>query len=256
MQCVRCSHPLPPRADRCLRCFTLNPQNSPAPLAVPVHDSGPARPVQIELKSDPAPQPVCVSFTDEPVELGDIDIEDAITEPDPAPQPAPTPSPEVISDHIPQRAEVISDHLRGVPRRAGALSRLVAWGVDLGLLGAAVAAHLYAATLVVPTPYYLEAIVSQLPVWMALAACLAVAYSWLFVALGARTPGMALAGQSLQTLQGRSPSPAEALLRALLALPSAALGLFGFVLALFDSRGQTLHDKLCRCVVVVSAPDA
>src|SRR6267143_1038313 len=30
-----------------------------------------------------------------------------------------------------------------------------------------------------------------------------------------------------------------------------ALALFGFVLALFDLRGQTLHDKLCRCVAVV-----
>ena len=35
MQCVRCSHPLPPRADRCLRCFALNPDNAP------LHDFGP-----------------------------------------------------------------------------------------------------------------------------------------------------------------------------------------------------------------------
>jgi hypothetical protein len=26
---------------------------------------------------------------------------------------------------------------------------------------------------------------------------------------------------------------------------------FGFVLALFDARGQTLHDKVSRCVTVV-----
>ena len=37
--------------------------------------------------------------------------------------------------------------------------------------------------------------------------------------------------------------------RALLSLPSAFLGFSGFTLALFDARGQTLHDKLCRCVV-------
>jgi len=32
---------------------------------------------------------------------------------------------------------------------------------------------------------------------------------------------------------------------------SGALGMFGFVLALFDLRGQTLHDKLCGCVAIV-----
>ena len=35
-----------------------------------------------------------------------------------------------------------------------------------------------------------------------------------------------------------------------LAVPSAALGLAGFALALVDPRGQTLHDKLCGAVVV------
>ena len=104
--------------------------------------------------------------------------------------------------------------------------------------------------------YYLEAFLSQAPFWLGFAACLALAYSWIFVALGGRTPGMAFTGQSLRRLGGDPLTPGEALLRALFSLPSAALGLFGFVLALFDSRGQTLHDKLCRCVVVVSPPDA
>src|SRR5213082_625137 len=121
MQCVRCSHPLPSRADRCVRCFALNPQNAPGPLAMPVNDSGPARPVRIRI-SEPAPKPVAVSFSDEPVELGDIDIEDAITEPEsappsvpalaptpattPPPPPAAAPPAEVITDHIPRRADV------------------------------------------------------------------------------------------------------------------------------------------------------
>jgi uncharacterized RDD family membrane protein YckC len=42
----------------------------------------------------------------------------------------------------------------------------------------------------------------------------------------------------------------EALIRAALAVPSAAFGLAGFALALLDPRGQTLHDKLCGTVVV------
>ncbi|HEX9577378.1 MAG TPA: RDD family protein, partial [Myxococcales bacterium] len=123
------------------------------------------------------------------------------------------------------------------------------------LLCALLAAHLYGATLLVDTPYPLEALSSQLPLWAALAACLAVAYSWLFTALSARTPGMALAGQRLETLRGGAPGLAAALVRALLSLLSAP-GVFGFLLALFDSRGQTLHDKLCGCVVVISPPDA
>jgi uncharacterized RDD family membrane protein YckC len=224
MQCVRCSHPLPPRADRCLRCFTLNPQNCPPPPAVPLHDSGPARPVKIQLKSEPALQPVTVVFSED-VDLLDIDAADAVTDPEPAPKP--------------ERAQ----------RRAGPASRLLAWSIDLVLLLSLFAAHVYGATLLVPTPYLLESLRSQLPLWLALLACLAVAYSFIFTALGARTPGMAAAGQRLQTLQGDAPAPAAALARAALSLASAP-GLFGFMLALFDTRGQTLHDKLCRCVVV------
>jgi len=62
---------------------------------------------------------------------------------------------------------------------------------------------------------------------------------------------MAFTGQRLRTLEGQPLEPIVAFARALLAVFSGALGLFGFVLALFDLRGQTLHDKLCRCVAVV-----
>src|ERR1700686_328925 len=31
MLCTRCSHPLKPRADRCVRCFALTPQNGAQP---------------------------------------------------------------------------------------------------------------------------------------------------------------------------------------------------------------------------------
>ena len=48
MLCVRCKHPLPPRADRCLRCFALNPQNVEAPLP----------PDETEPDGKPAPKPV------------------------------------------------------------------------------------------------------------------------------------------------------------------------------------------------------
>ena len=87
--------------------------------------------------------------------------------------------------------------------------------------------------------------------WIAMGGALALAWSWVFVSLWGRTPGMAFTGQRLCTLEGRRLGPVVAFARALLAVLSGALGLFGFVLALFDLRGQTLHDKLCRCVAVV-----
>ena len=64
---------------------------------------------------------------------------------------------------------------------------------------------------------------------------------------------MALAGLRVRTAEGKAPRPSRALVRALLAVLFAAPGLFGFLLALFDARGETLHDKLCRCVTVVDA---
>ena len=137
---------------------------------------------------------------------------------------------------------------RRVPQRGSPLGRAVAFAVDGILLALVIAAH--AAIALRSSPYPLDAAVAAAPLWLALAAALAVAYSWFFAIFGGRTPGMALAGQGLQMLHGGSPTPVAALARALLSVVSAA-GLFGFVLALFDRRAQTLHDKLCRCVVIV-----
>src|SRR5216684_2922233 len=109
------------------------------------------------------------------------------------------------------------------------MSRLFAWLIDGTLLSLQLAALL----------------------WLAgRSRWLAIAWSWFFVSLGGCTPGMMLLDQRLETLHGDPLTPAEALGRALLAVPSFALGLFGFTLALFDARGQTLHDKLSGCVVV------
>ena len=134
------------------------------------------------------------------------------------------------------------------PERAGAPRRLVAFAVDAAVLALIVSAH--AALALQSTRYPFDTLRAQGWLFLSLAAVLAVAYSWFFVALAARTPGMALAGLRLQTLQGASPNPSQAFARALLCLLSA-VGLFGFALALFDARGQTLHDKLCRCVAII-----
>ena len=174
-------------------------------------DSGPAKPVDLAI-SEPPIAPVALSF-------------------DSSPQTVPSP---------PGR------HSR-VP---AAGRRLGAWAIDLALLGGVCAAHAQAASRL--TGRDLASVLTSAPtLWLGLAATLAFAWSFLFVALCGRTPGMALTGQRLEAPGGAPPKPLRAFLRALLAVGFAAPGLLGFVLALFDPRGQTLHDRICRCTTVV-----
>ena len=88
-------------------------------------------------------------------------------------------------------------------------------------------------------PYPFDAFRDEWWTFFALAALVGVSYSW----------ASALLGSSVRTLAGSPLTPVRAFVRALLAVPSAALGGFGFILAILDRRGQTLHDKLCGCVV-------
>ena len=236
MLCSRCSHPLSPRADRCLRCFALNPTNRSDAPAVPWHESAPSLPVTASIASDPPVAPVAVSFADEPVAVVaevDVEMEEPVTEPEPAAPP--------VSPAPPPRPRTPSRPSRG--------ARLAGWGLDAALVCGIAAGNVYVAGRMCRTAYWLDFVREAAPLLLALVAVVALAYSFVFVALSGRTPGMALTGQRLRTLHGDDPTPAEALGRAALSLPSAALGLFGFVLALFDARGQTLHDKLSRCVV-------
>jgi uncharacterized RDD family membrane protein YckC len=84
-----------------------------------------------------------------------------------------------------------------------------------------------------------------------LCALVAIVYSTAFGFLwGGRTLGRRLTGICLVDDHGLPPTPARAGMRALLSLVSFALFLGGFWLALFDRRGQTLHDKLTSTFVV------
>lgn len=65
-----------------------------------------------------------------------------------------------------------------------------------------------------------------------------------------KTLGRRLAGIRLVDRSGLAPAPARAILRAVLSAFSFAIFLGGFWLALFDRRGQTLHDKLTQTFVV------
>jgi uncharacterized RDD family membrane protein YckC len=65
-----------------------------------------------------------------------------------------------------------------------------------------------------------------------------------------RTLGRRLFGIRLVDRSGLAPAPTRAVVRAALSLISFAIFLGGFWFALFDRRGQTLHDKLTSTFVV------
>ena len=270
MLCVRCSHTLPPRADRCVRCFALNPENRPAPVAICFDDERTPAPPSPDV-TEPDPAPVLTPRFALPAQ------------PRPAPAPttlAPRPAPTTLAprraprpalpfdvepvftlgaalpvalpfDESPPRAPAAPPEPPRTLSRASASGRLLAWSVDLALLVAANAACIAASVRAGHVRYPLDFLRETAPLFVALFVVTAVAYAALLTALCGRTPGMVLAGHHLRRLDGSAPTTSEAMLRAALALPSAALGLFGFTLALFDRRGQSLHDKLSGCITVV-----
>jgi len=174
-------------------------------------DSGPPAPVAMPI-SEPPVAPVALDFDSSP------------------PLPAP----------VPQARR----------RSPGPARLLLGWGVDLALLASLLAGYVLAASRMSGQDFA-GALDSGGLLWVALAGALAVAWSWSFIGLCGRTPGMAVTGQRLQALRGGSPGPGRALVRALLAVALATPGLFNFAVALFDSRGRTLHDRLCGCSSVV-----
>ncbi|HZJ56539.1 MAG TPA: RDD family protein [Myxococcaceae bacterium] len=86
---------------------------------------------------------------------------------------------------------------------------------------------------------------------VALALVLGLVYAAAFALLwNGRTPGRRLLGIRLVDRTGLAPTPGRAITRAALAVVSFIPFLAGFWLALFDRRGQTLHDKLTQTFVV------
>ncbi|MDC0713474.1 RDD family protein [Stigmatella sp. ncwal1] len=80
---------------------------------------------------------------------------------------------------------------------------------------------------------------------LALVYCTVAAFLW-----NGRTLGRLLLGLRLVDTHGMAPAPGRAIVRALLSAVSFGLFLGGFWMALFDRRGQTLHDKLTSTFVV------
>lgn len=80
---------------------------------------------------------------------------------------------------------------------------------------------------------------------LALVYCAVAAFLW-----NGRTLGRRLLGLRLVDTHGLAPAPGRAIVRALLSSVSFVFFLGGFWMALFDRRGQTLHDKLTSTFVV------
>ncbi|MBS1150802.1 MAG: Chlorosome protein, partial [Myxococcaceae bacterium] len=154
---------------------------------------------------------------------------------------------------------VASDQVLAAP--ASLWRRALASIFDLAAIGGAVAGLLLLAVTLTggkPVPNHLhglEAFFFRLQPIAIPALGLTVLLAVLYTTLGAfllkgRTLGRLLLGIRLVDSSGKSPGPIRSLFRAVFAIFSFALFLAGFWLAVFDRRGQTLHDKLTRTFVV------
>jgi uncharacterized RDD family membrane protein YckC len=155
----------------------------------------------------------------------------------------------------------------GRPRPASAGRRVLAWAIDACVLALWAAGNALLAAAVIGSErlapagagsldYWLDLLLGRrlLPLWLSLFGCQALLYSWLFAAVGGRTPGLLAMGLRLVPLRGERVPPLRALARAALSVLAAVPALFGFALALFDPRGQALQDKLTDTMVVRNEP--
>jgi uncharacterized RDD family membrane protein YckC len=132
--------------------------------------------------------------------------------------------------------------------------RVFAWLVDLALIGLLVSGFFGAALAVIGTPS-VSLLVSVAAPALGVVGFVAFVYTTLFAFLWrGRTPGRRLLGIHLVDATGQAPRAGRALVRAVLSLASFGLFLSGFWLALFDRKGQTLHDKLTSTFVVRLKP--
>ncbi|MCU0697286.1 MAG: RDD family protein [Myxococcaceae bacterium] len=132
--------------------------------------------------------------------------------------------------------------------------RVFAWLVDLSFIGLLVSGFFAAALAVIGKPSLSLLVTVAVPA-LGVVGFVAFVYTTLFAFLWrGRTPGRRLLGIHLVDASGQAPRAGRALLRAALSLASFGLFLSGFWLALFDRKGQTLHDKLTSTFVVRLKP--
>jgi hypothetical protein len=224
MRCRRCSHELSSGADRCLRCFALNPQNVEGPLFAGL-DSDPPKELRVRFDDEPpsghrppprekAPGPLKPRkhATPPPPSLPFPEIAKT-----PAPPPveiSPTPAPRLDAMPVPPPLARVAIAKTPLPEVAPPPARrlpfakiLLASAIDLGLVGALLLLHIGLAIAVLgperlaPGPagsvdYWFDLFrgggLSLL--WALLAATLALAYGVFSALLLGRTPGLATIG--------------------------------------------------------------
>ena len=263
-KCIRCGAPLPASGE-CLNCARAKdvrlrqivPAVSPAPrVSTPVIAAAPPVPQSPRAPATPPPLPKHSTRTSPAPTQAVRATSAGIAEPS-VRRSLQTPASSASAGTSPNVVEV---HAQVAP----VWRRLVAFFVDGVAISAIVALYLWAAFSIAgasASPLRLSgidrwveriaAIQWAIFVGLVLATLIALAYSAAFAVLwNGRTLGRLLAGTRLIDRSGLPPSPTRAVVRALLSAVSFGLFLGGFWLALFDRRGQTLHDKLTSTFVV------
>lgn len=133
---------------------------------------------------------------------------------------------------------------------AGLASRTVAIIIDLLIIAALLAVVRYIGNLIINafTFNYRTDELMRIVLGLVLAA-LPAAYHILFWTLAGQTPGKAIMGIRVVTLDGSPLTLSRSGLRLLGYVPSSFL-LIGFLMVLVHPRRQAFHDKLARTVVV------
>jgi uncharacterized RDD family membrane protein YckC len=236
------------RADADVPEPPTNPARAPVPPpAAPPSRPGPSYP------SLPSVLPPELLVTQPGLPGPFADSQRASPRPLVTPEPMPAASPSAPSGPASQSRLAALGNTRGqvLATPASLWRRVAAWLVDASLLAGVVTAMLWGAAQVIAgglTSAKLPAIVVPL---VLLTALLSFVYTSLFAFVwGGRSPGRRVLGLHLVDSTGRAPSPTRSLVRGALSLVSFGLFLSGFWLALFDRRGQTLHDKLSSTFVV------
>ncbi|WNG52306.1 RDD family protein [Archangium minus] len=195
----------------------------------------------------------------------DVDDSEAETLPaTPMPTPRRPPPPALAPASATAKAPAESGVTEVHARPASLWRRLLAFTIDTGAMAGVAALYLLLASTVagVHAPQTglsgLDAFVIQvralqsvlipgavLLMVLSLVYCAVAAFLW-----NGRTLGRRLLGLRLVDTHGLAPAPGRAIARAVLASLSFGLFLAGFWMALFDRRGQTLHDKLTSTYVV------
>jgi hypothetical protein len=208
MRCRRCSHDLSSGADRCLRCFALNPQNVVGPLFAGI-DSDPPKEVRVRFDDDPGPGVALPDKTPLPPRPRKAAVPGPPLLPFVANTPEPLPSVEIAKPAV-CAVEIAKTPAPGPARarspRLPLRTLLLAWGIDFACVGALTLVHAALAVAILHPErlapgragsfdYWLDLFRGGggSLLWILLLATLALAYCAFSALLLGRTPGLALA---------------------------------------------------------------